>query len=278
MKLAHPDTAKSTLWSSRFLEIQEAYAILSDPVRRADYDRRRAADWAAASGPAAAAVASERPPTGAAAGAGAEDAATALDDDLDAFGPIHFGWRGGTASGGAAAGRPAAAAGRPAAAGGRPAVDGRPPGEDRTLLHLTLEEAFRGKDVLLGGVRVRIPPGARDGMIMRVPHVPAGGGAPSVTAGPALVEIKLRPHRRFTVRGDDLRLDLGVAAGVLVHGGQVSLDTPGGPLSVAVPPGLGPGRLLRLRGRGLPATPLRRAGDIIIRLVPAGRPSGEERR
>jgi DnaJ-class molecular chaperone len=98
---------------------------------------------------------------------------------------------------------------------------------------------------------VNIPPGTRDGQILRLRgkgRPGMGGGAP----GDALVEIEVRPHRIFTRKGDDIHVDLPISLGEAVLGGKVKVPTPSGPVTMTVPKWANTGTVLRLRGKGVP--------------------------
>jgi DnaJ-class molecular chaperone len=98
---------------------------------------------------------------------------------------------------------------------------------------------------------VTIPPGTRDGQILRL----RGKGTPGLGDGPpgdALVAVEVRPHRIFTRDGDDIRLELPISLGEAVLGGKVNVPTPAGTVAVTVPKGANTGTVLRLKGRGAP--------------------------
>jgi DnaJ-class molecular chaperone len=98
---------------------------------------------------------------------------------------------------------------------------------------------------------VNIPPGTRDGQILRL----KGKGRPAPGDGPpgdALIGISVLPHPFFTRKGDDIYLDLPISLKEAVLGARIRVPTPAGTVTVAVPKWSNTGRLLRLRGRGVP--------------------------
>ena len=98
---------------------------------------------------------------------------------------------------------------------------------------------------------VNIPPGTRDGQILRL----RGKGRPAPGEGPAgdaLIEISVLPHPYFTRKGDDIYLDLPISLKEAVLGTKVKVPTPSGPVTVSVPKWSSTGRVLRLKGRGVP--------------------------
>jgi DnaJ-class molecular chaperone len=122
-------------------------------------------------------------------------------------------------------------------------------------LSLTFLEAVNGTTKRLtlpdgSTVDVAVPPGTRDGQVLRL----RGKGAPGLGGGPAgdlLVEVEVGEHRHFTRRGDDIHLDLPISLAEAVLGGRVEVPTPGGPVMMTVPKGANTGTVLRLRGRGV---------------------------
>jgi DnaJ-class molecular chaperone len=98
---------------------------------------------------------------------------------------------------------------------------------------------------------VNIPPGVRDGQVIRL----RGKGRPGVGDGPpgdALIEISVLPHPYFTRKGDDIYLDLPISLKEAVLGAKIRVPTPGGTVTATVPKWSNTGRVLRLRGRGVP--------------------------
>ncbi len=92
-------------------------------------------------------------------------------------------------------------------------------------------------------------------------------------AGDAIVTVRYAPHPLFKVEGRDLRLDLPITLYEAVLGGKVRVPTLSGEVEMAVPPGASGGRVLRLRGKGLPATGESPLGDLLATLriaMPAG--------
>jgi len=114
-----------------------------------------------------------------------------------------------------------------------------------------------------GSLELAIPPGVQDGQVLRL----RGKGAPSPgegEPGDALVEILINPHRFFTRQGDDIHLDLPVTLAEAVLGGQVRAPTPTGSVVLTVPKGSNTGAVLRLKGKGVPRSGGR--GDEFVRL------------
>jgi DnaJ-class molecular chaperone len=97
---------------------------------------------------------------------------------------------------------------------------------------------------------VIVPAGTRDGQILRLRgkgERGLGGGK----TGDALVEIEVKPHRFFTRGGDDIHLDLPVNLTEAVLGAEVRVPTTKGAVDMKVPKGANTGRVLRLKGKGV---------------------------
>jgi DnaJ-class molecular chaperone len=97
---------------------------------------------------------------------------------------------------------------------------------------------------------VNIPPGTRDGQILRL----RGKGRPGIGGGPpgdALIEIEVRPHRIFTRKGDDIHVALPISLREAVRGGKVRVPTPSGSVTMTVPKWANTGTVLRLKGKGV---------------------------
>ncbi|BDT89699.1 molecular chaperone DnaJ [Nocardia cyriacigeorgica] len=111
-------------------------------------------------------------------------------------------------------------------------------------------------------ITVRIPPGVADGQRIRLAGQGEAGlrGAPS---GDLFVTVHVSQDRVFGRSGDDLTLVLPVSYSELVLGTTVSVPTLEGRVGVKVPPGTADGRILRVRGRGVPKRG-GGAGDLLV--------------
>jgi DnaJ-class molecular chaperone len=100
-------------------------------------------------------------------------------------------------------------------------------------------------------LNVTIPPGTRDGQILRL----RGNGRRGIGGGPsgdALIEIEVRPPPIFTRKGDDIYIELPISLKEAVLGGKVTVPTPAGAVTMTVPKWTNTGRVLRLKGKGVP--------------------------
>jgi DnaJ-class molecular chaperone len=103
---------------------------------------------------------------------------------------------------------------------------------------------------------------------------PGNRGTP---AGDVIVTIRFAAHPLFKAEGRDLRLDLPITLYEAVLGGKVRVPTLGGEVEMSIAPGMSGGRVLRLRGKGLPATGEQPAGDLLatVRIVLPNSADGE---
>lgn len=102
-----------------------------------------------------------------------------------------------------------------------------------------------------GTLDVVLPGGTKDKQVLRL----RGKGGPGIggrSAGDALVEIEVEPHKFFTRKGDDIHLELPVSLPEAVLGARLDVPTPTGPVRMTVPKSANTGTVLRLRGKGVP--------------------------
>jgi len=140
--------------------------------------------------------------------------------------------------------------------------------DDETILEITLEEAFRGTTRLLERngrrIRVRIPPGVRTGSKVRV----SGKGSSTIsggTSGDLYLRIKVKEHADFEREGDNLRRKVNVDLYTAVLGGQIRVHTLDGEVALKIPAGTSSGKTFRLRGKGMPDPRERgKVGDMLV--------------
>ena len=102
-----------------------------------------------------------------------------------------------------------------------------------------------------GSLDLTIPPGIQANKILRL----KGKGEASIGqggAGDAMVEISINPHRFFVRNGDDIHVTVPVTIGEAMLGGRLKVPTPSGDVMLVVPKGSNSGSIMRLKGKGVP--------------------------
>jgi len=122
-------------------------------------------------------------------------------------------------------------------------------------------------------LQVRVPPGVEDGARLRV----AGEGEAGIAGGEAgdlYVVMVLRQHPLFEREGTDLQIEVPIPFVQAALGAEVEVPTLDGKVKLQIPEGTQSGRVLRLRGKGLPplqqrmdpAQLARMRGDLYVRV------------
>jgi molecular chaperone DnaJ len=301
----HPDRSTEPDAEERFKEVAEAYAVLSDPAKRADYDTRG---------------------TAASSGFTTEDLLRTIDlgDLLDAgldmggalFGQLFNG------PGGPGAMTPrgsdvcadvevplvAVACGTEApvrfshtqtcpicrGTGGKPGSTAAVCGACRGTGQRTLTGAqvLFGRGVTCeqcGGtgrvvrapcaacsgwghspvqetVTVKIPPGIEEGAVLRVRGRGQASPIPGAPAGDLHIVVHSAPHSDFERRGPDLWRRQSIPVTDAVLGTNLTVASLQDTVPMRIPPGSQPGTVLRLDGQGLPHFRRRGRGDLYITL------------
>jgi molecular chaperone DnaJ len=296
----HPDVNKGN--ADRFKDINEAYTVLSDPEKRKRYDTL-GPDWERYAQAGAGASAGGRSPFEGRPGSGPNVRFT-QEGDLggfsDFFRTIFGGDLGGFRRGEPASGRTEYEFSDLGDLGG--GMGGPSRGSDvEAGIELTLEEAFAGarKTIALeldepcpqcggsgnvGGrpcprchgsgwakatrnLDVKIPAGVETGSRVRVAAGgPGGGRGDRSDRGDLYLRVTVTPDPRFERKGDDLHVDLPVPVTVAALGGEISVPTLKGQVSMKIPPETSSGKVFRLRGYGMPHLKDGGAGDELVRV------------
>ncbi len=232
----HPDVSKEPGAEERFKSINEAYEVLRDKDKRAQYDQLRAGGYNAGD--------SFRPPPG---------------------------WHPGATQGGDFAGEGFSDFFESLFGGARAAPRARRGRDLRSLIEVDLATAFAGGKTRLAlrdgakerVLEVRIPAGIQSGQVIRLAGQghPGSGGQP---AGDVLLEILVRDDPRFRLEGRDVLVTVSVSPWEAALGASVAVPTLAGTVELRIPAGSQSGRRLRLKGRGMPGA--EGAGDQIVEL------------
>lgn len=240
-KQYHPDLNPGrTDIEQRFKEISAAYNLLSDPEKRARFDRGEID----ATGNESTAGGYHRSRSGRA----RADGFAGFDaDDLfsDLFGSRRR--RGDSADPGASRG-----------SGGRGA-------DIAYSVTVPFAEAALGTKRRISlstgkSLDVVIPPGTEDQQKLRLKGQGLGG------TGDAIVEIHVEPHPFFVRKDFDIHLDAPVSLPEAVLGATIKIPTLDGQVAVKVPPGSNTGSVLRLKGKGILDPKRRVHGDQYVKL------------
>jgi DnaJ-class molecular chaperone len=119
-------------------------------------------------------------------------------------------------------------------------------------------------------LEVKIPPGVGDGSRVRV--VGEGRAGRGGSKGDLYLVMSVKPHERFSRRGDDLLTEVEVPLVDAVLGGEVAVPTLKGKAMLKIPPLTQNGRAFRLAGLGMPHLAGGGNGDLCARvkvLLPA---------
>ncbi|MFT7580338.1 MAG: curved DNA-binding protein [Myxococcota bacterium] len=254
----HPDRNDTPEAEDRFKEANEAYAVLSDPEKRKQYD------------------------TYGAEGFGQRYTQDDIFSNVDLgslFEEMGVGGRGrggrsfdfssmfGRGGGGQRRGA------SPFGQGGQGAGPTR--GRDiETEITISFHEAYHGAERNLdvsgpGGpesLTVRIPRGVKSGQKLRLRGKghPGSGGGPR---GDIRLKIQVAAHPSFRLRGDKLEMDARVPLSLLVLGGAIDIETPDGETQrLKVPAGTNANTKIRLRGHGFPGKG-GDLGDLFVKLT-----------
>lgn len=127
-------------------------------------------------------------------------------------------------------------------------------------------------------VKVKIPPGVEDGMIVKAQgqgHAGARGGGP----GDALIHIRVKPHERFTRQGIDLAQEVEVSFPQAALGAKVRVPTIKEDAELKIPAGTQSGKVLTVKGKGMPALRGGSFGDmkVLVRVKSPERLSAKEK-
>jgi molecular chaperone DnaJ len=233
-KKYHPDKNKGNKDAeNRFKEISEAYAVLSDPEKRSQYDRMGQEAFSGGFG------------------GGGNPFGGGFD-----FSQFTEQFGGGRARGGGA--RRTRTGGGGGGGGGFTDIfsdlfgGGGAPFQEQAPQTMQAELSIDFRDAILGAtmdltvngsrIKVKIPEGLRDGQKIRLRRK----DQPDLE-----VTVHVRPHPFFERRGDDIHVELPITVGEAIKGAEIDVPTIHGPVRARIPAGTQGGQAFRLTGKGV---------------------------
>ncbi|MFH1213738.1 MAG: molecular chaperone DnaJ [Candidatus Neomarinimicrobiota bacterium] len=112
---------------------------------------------------------------------------------------------------------------------------------------------------------VKVPPGVTTGNYLTM-HDEGNAGIRKGSRGDLIVIFEERQHEYFVRNEDDIYIDLHVAPAEAVLGAEIEVPTLNGRVNLSIPSGTQPGKMLRLKHKGLPHLQHSGHGDMIVRI------------
>lgn len=227
----HPDqNPNNSEAEEKFKEINEAYQVLSDPDKRAHYDRLGADYQSYQQGGGRPGGFNWGQYTQPGAGGVHVDYQDLFGGDFSDFFSQIFGGMGGTRQ--------------------SPGSTRRANPKYETEMIVSLSEAFTGSTRKISinnrSFDVKIPKGAQNGTKLRL-----RGAGPN--DGDVYLVLKLSPDPRFDYSAGKLSTELKVDLYTAVLGGELKVPTLSGFIMLTIPAGTQPGQVFRIKGRGMPS-------------------------
>lgn len=251
MKL-HPDqNPGNDEIADKFKEVSAAYALLSDEKMKARYDRgeinpdgseKGFSGYRQNAGPGG------NPYANAGGGAGFNGFGAGFDAE-DLFSSLFGGGR---------------------TRGQRPKTRKR--GEDKTYkISIDFLDAVLGSKTqikLESGktLNIKTPVNVKEGQQIRL----KGQGRPGIGGGAngdALIEVHIKTHPYFTLKNNNIHMDLPITLEEAILGGKVTVPTISGKIALTIPKHSSSGKQMRLKGKGATDPKSKKSGDQVVKLM-----------
>lgn len=238
----HPDRNRAANASDKFKEINEAYAVLSDPQKKQTYDQFGHAPFQPGAG-------------GGAPGQGGFQQ-----------GPFSYSWSSQGGQGGSPFGQdfidPFEIFEQFFGGGFSPRGGGRRP-------HPAYEISIDFIDAVRGVTReIHVPRGgAGDGSVKKTIKIPPGvDNGSRIRFDEFDLVIAVAPDKKFQREGDDIYVEREIPFSLAALGGAIDVPTVDDPVTIRIQPGTQPGTLIRLRGKGVPHVRGNGRGDMYVKI------------
>jgi curved DNA-binding protein len=223
----HPDVSKASDAEARFKEVSEAYDVLRDKKKRAQYDQLGRTGWEQGQ--------HHQSPYAGSDGVGSAGYSQGSNAGFSDFFESFFGGQQAQQS------NPFGGCGASA-----------PPASQSATIRLNLEDIFIGatKTIRLpngSSIDVKIPKGIEEGKKIRL-------RGKASTGGDLLLKVKLNNHPDYTIENKDIYLDLPLTPWEAALGETIAVKTLAGSIHLKIPAGAYTGQKMRLRGKGLPGS------------------------
>ncbi len=256
----HPDrNPDDKVAEEKFKEVNEAYQALGDPEKRAHYDRFGSSysQWQQRGAPGGNFNWNDF--FGGAGGGGTRVQFDGMDgmfggaggSGFSDFFEALFGGMGAAGMGGMGTGP-------------SPRSRARAPQRYEQPVQISLSEAYLGTTRTFDSngrrLQVKIPAGAKTGTKVRM-----RGGAPD--GSDLYLKVDVAKDPRFERENDDLRIEVDVDIFTALLGGETSVPTMAGNVTLTIPAGTQPEQVFRLSGRGMPKLKSPQSyGDLYVRI------------
>lgn len=143
-------------------------------------------------------------------------------------------------------------------------------GQDlESSVSISLEDAYTGSAKLMeiNGEKIEIKfKGVADGQVLRIKGK-GGKGANGGAAGDIYLKVNIAPHNQFERKGVDLHCEEPVDLYTVILGGKATIKTLKGSIAIEIAKGTDNGKVLRLKGMGMPVFgSATETGDLYVKI------------